>query len=290
MKSPITQINTLSSLPVIQDNSKLLDQYYTNPEYAKSFYNTILSHVNVNDYDIILEPSAGTGNFYNLFDTTKRIGLDLDPKSNNIIKVNFFDWVWPKDKKILTIGNPPFGKNAAMAVKFFNQAAKFSDAIAFVIPRTFRKTSIINRLDSNFHKIYDETVPDNSFIFNDQPYNVWCCSQIWTKQDVKRNPIKTIKLDQISDWFKIVDPVSSDFAIQRVGGRAGLIRTVDYKNYSKESHYFLKAYDIKVLPIFKKINFDEVKYNTAGNPSISPSELIELFLKEAAKQNVIINI
>jgi hypothetical protein len=284
------QINTLSSLLVIQDNSKLLDQYYTNPEYAKSFYNTILSNVNVNDYDIILEPSAGTGNFYNLFDTTKRIGLDLDPKSNNIIKVNFFDWVWPKDKKILTIGNPPFGKNAAMAVKFFNQAAKFSDAIAFVIPRTFRKTSIINRLDSNFHKIYDETVPDNSFIFNDQPYNVWCCSQIWTKQDVKRNPIKTIKLDQISDWFKIVDPASSDFAIQRVGGRAGLIRTVDYKNYSKESHYFLKAYDIKVLPIFKKINFDEVKYNTAGNPSISPSELIELFLKEAAKQNVIINI
>ena len=272
--------------PVAQDNSRKLDQFYTDPAYAQQFLDTVKQHIDFKKFDHVLEPSAGTGSFYNLLDKKKRIGLDLDPKAAGVIKTDFFDWTAPVGKKIVTVGNPPFGKNAGLAVKFFNRAAEFSNAIAFVIPRTFRKASIINRLNLNFHCVYDETVPDNSFIFNGNAYNVPCAGQIWIRKDQPRNKIVTLKLDQIRNWFELVEPAQSDFAIQRVGGRAGLIRTTDRMNFSAESHYFIKAHDSRVLPVFQQVNFDTVKFNTAGNPSVSPSELIELWVAEAVAQGI----
>lgn len=271
---------------VVQDNSRKLDQFYTDPAYAQKFFNIIGQTVDLTKYDHILEPSAGTGSFYNLFNATQRIGLDLEPKAQGIVKTDFFEWVPPADKNIITIGNPPFGKNAALAVKFFNRAAEFSDVIAFVIPRTFRKASIINRLDRNFHMIYDETVPDNSFIFNGASYSVPCAAQIWVRKDTPREKIVTLKLNQIKSWFELIEPSQSDFAIQRVGGRAGLIRLADRMNFSAESHYFIKAHDPRVLPVFQQVDFNQVKFNTAGNPSVSPSELIELWVAKATEQGI----
>jgi hypothetical protein len=274
------------SKTVVQDNSRKLDQFYTNPLYAATFLSAIAHTVDLNKYDHILEPSAGTGSFYNLLNANKRIGLDLDPKAPGVIKTDFFDWMPPVGKRIITIGNPPFGKNAALAVKFFNRAAEFSDVIAFVIPRTFRKASIINRLAQDFHCVYDETVPDNSFIFNGAAYNVPCAAQIWVRKATPRAKIVTLKLEQIRSWFELVEPSKSDFAIQRVGGRAGLIRLADRMNFSAESHYFIKAHDARVLPVFQQIDFNRVKFNTAGNPSVSPSELIELWIDKATEQGI----
>jgi len=274
------------SKPAVQDNSRKLDQFYTDPAYAQQFLATIAHAVDLAHFDHLLEPSAGTGSFYNLLDTTRRIGLDLEPKAQGIIQTNFFDWTAPAGKKIITIGNPPFGKSAALAVKFFNRAAEFSDVIAFVIPKTFRKASIINRLNANFHMIHDETVPDYSFIFNGTAYNVPCAGQIWQRKATPRAKIITLKLEQIRSWFELVEPSKSDFAIQRVGGRAGLIRTTDRMNFSAESHYFIQAHDARVLPIFQQVDFDRVKFNTAGNPSVSPSELIELWVAEARSQGI----
>ncbi len=37
-----------------------------------------MKFVNIQDYDFLLEPSAGKGAFYRLFPTHNRIGLDLE--------------------------------------------------------------------------------------------------------------------------------------------------------------------------------------------------------------------
>jgi len=274
------------SKQVLREHSRALDQFYTNPFYAVSFLDKIKQHLDLDSADVLLEPSAGSGSFYNLLSKDKRIGLDLDPKQEGIIKQDFFTWHPDIGSKVITIGNPPFGKNSSLAVKFFNYAANFSDAIAFVLPKTFKKASIINRLHKKFHLIYDEDVPANSFIFNEKPYDVWCCAQIWIKKSKDRPKIKILKLTSMKPWFEIVDPDQADFSIQRVGGRAGTIRTENFKNYSSQSHYFIKQHDLRTLKIFQSIDFEKTKYNTAGNPSISPSELIKLWLEQAKNYNI----
>lgn len=274
------------SVPKEIDNK--LDQFYTNTDYAKKFFCTVKSILDLNGADILLEPSAGSGSFLNLMDESKRIGIDIDPKSNEIMKSDFFDWNPPSGKKIITIGNPPFGKNSSLAVKFFNRAAEFSDAIAFILPKTFKKDSIQNRLDLTFHLIYEEIVPEYSFLFNGIPYDVWCCAQIWIKRPHEREKTKIFNFKMVSNWFEIVDKSVADFCIQRVGARAGLIRTQNITEYSDQSHFFIKQKNPVVLDLFQKINFDLVKYNTVGNPSISPNELVREWIKVANSNGLVI--
>ena len=85
-----------------------------------------------------------------------------------------------------------------------------------ILLRTFRKASIQNRLDCDFHLLWEETVPDNTFIFRSNPYNVPAIFQIWQRRSVKRalRPINTTHPD-----FEFTTASGADFAIQRVGGR-----------------------------------------------------------------------
>ena len=57
-----------------------LDQFYTNDDVVDS----CISIIEFDDYDIIIEPSAGDGAFYNKI-TGEKIGIDLDPKVDCLI-------------------------------------------------------------------------------------------------------------------------------------------------------------------------------------------------------------
>ena len=127
----------------------MLDQFYTKDEIAKKYYDIFTKYID--QYDIILEPSAGKGAFYKLLPENKRQGIDLEPKYPGIIKQDFFEYIPVPDKKYTIIGNPPFGKVSSLAIKFFNYGAKFADSISFIIPQTFNRSSIQNKLDLNFH-------------------------------------------------------------------------------------------------------------------------------------------
>jgi hypothetical protein len=200
------------------------------------------------------------------------LAYDLDPKIVGIIKTDFFDVKLSKSN-ILTIGNPPFGKNSSLAVSFFNHAATFSEAIAFILPRTFRKPSIVNRLHPSFHIIHDEILPDNSFIHEGNPYDVPCVFQIWEwKQNVRK---KITTLSKCED-FEFTTNDNANIAVQRVGVNAGRIK--HDLDVSEQSHYFIRCSD-QVINVFRTLDFNDVKHNTAGNPSISKHELISLYKK-----------
>ena len=107
-----------------------LDQFYTNSDIAKKCIDTI----DVSKYDIVVEPSAGMGAFYNLIDHPNKVGIDLEPKCDGAIKQDFLQWdlnEFPLPK-VLTIGNPPFGRQGSLAMKFIKHASIFSTTIAFI--------------------------------------------------------------------------------------------------------------------------------------------------------------
>jgi hypothetical protein len=268
-------------------NARALDQFYTNVDCAKYFFDIIKSKLNLELFNHILEPSVGEGAFYHLFDQNKRIAIDIDPKIEGVIKADFLKWECSLDGDIITIGNPPFGKNSNHAVDFFNHASRFSKTICFITPRTFRKKSLINQLDKRFHLMYDEDVPKNSFMFDGNPYDVSCCFQIWQKQTYLREIIKSQDISKISNYFQFTTPSDCDFVIQRVGIKAGQIIVDQKEKHTTKNFFYIKSNNENTLSIFRNLDFNKVKHNTAGYPSVSKNEIVELFVQELSSKGII---
>lgn len=264
-----------------------LDKFYTNPEYSNKCIEKVFELYQ--QFDFIVEPSAGNGSFLNQINKVNKIGIDIYPESDEIIKMDFFDYL-PTDeyKNILVIGNPPFGKVSSLAIKFFNHAAKWSNVIAFIIPRTFRKISVQNRLDNSFKLIYDEDVPVKPCCFT-PTMMVKCCFQIWEKNDIPR---KVVKLSTVhDDWLFLqfgpldihgqpTPPNGADFAIKAYGGKIGEIVTEGLERLRPKSWHWVKCNIDKKILInrFEQLDYSE-STNTSRQNSMGKGELVKLYLK-----------
>jgi hypothetical protein len=242
-----------------------LYQFYTNSDIAKECIDTI----DVSKYDIVVEPSAGTGTFYNLIEHPNKIGIDIEPKCNGVIKQDFLEWdlnEFPLPK-VLTIGNPPFGRQGSSAMKFIKHASIFSMTIAFILPRGFKKRSVYDRVPLNFWKVNEIGIPENSFTYNGEPFDVPC---VWIEYEKKNKlRIKEKKLTPIT--FEFTTQENANVSIRRVGGNAGL--TFPHTEVSTPSHYFVKVDNVdEFVDKVNKIKFSDG--DTTGPRSISKNELV----------------
>jgi hypothetical protein len=269
----------MSNKNTIYKQKSDLDQFYTHPGIARWCYDIVQSIYKIEDFDLVLEPCAGTGSFFNLFPENKRDGLDLDPQCAGIKKMDFFNYMPPENKKIIVISNPPFGRIASLAIQFFNKAAEFSSVIAFIVPKTFRKRSLQNKLNLNFHLKFEVDLPKNSFVFNNEAYDVPCVFQVWEKRPRKR--IKKV-VDLTNDYFEFVKKDEADFAVRRVGGTTGKCK-LDLAQAAEVSHYFLKVKSkVKkrlLIQFIDGLDFTRIINSTAGVKSLSKQEFVEEFLK-----------
>lgn len=259
-------------------NSKELDQFYTKRAIAVECYAQLIGFLNEKSIDqtFWLEPSAGAGAFYSLL-PENRLGIDLEPKINGVVCHDFLTYPLTRTD-YLTIGNPPFGRNSSLAIKFFNKCALHSNVIAFVLPKTFKKASTLKKIDKQFHLCHEYDLPEFSFEFEDKEYNVPSVFQIWVKSDSPRLNLKAVVTHED---FIFTTKEKGNLAIQRVGNAAGTVKE-DFVKCAIASHYFIDSTE-EVKKVFKRINWSSVKYNTAGNPSISKPELINLYNQEKAR-------
>lgn len=253
-------------------NRNLRDKYFTKKEVAGNLIQIVIKKLP--DINLFLEPSAGNGSFSNQIENC--VAFDISPKQENIIKKNFFQ-LTPNNfncDNICCIGNPPFGRNSSLAIKFFNHASLFCKYIAFILPKTFRKVSIQNKLNDSFHIIYDEELPKNSFVFENKEIDVPCVFQIWERREEKR---KKVIIKKTSKFFDFVDRDNCDLAVRRVGGRTGKV-FIETKELSEQSNYFIKLnMDLEeFIKVVNSINFKEIINNTAGVRSLSKHEFILL--------------
>lgn len=266
-----------------KDKSRILDQFYTKKEIAALCYNVVLDFIEKNNiqFDFWLEPSAGTGSFFDLLPSNK-IGLDIDPKHEKVKKTDFLNYSFKKNLKYITIGNPPFGKNSSLAIKFFNKSSESSELIAFILPKTFKKNSVHVKLNCFFELVYEKDIPENSFIMNEKEKDVPCVFQIWKKS----LQVRTLVIpSETQDFIFTKDKEQADFAIQRVGANAGTVK-FNKEKLALTSHYLIKIMNEdkgKVHSILNSIDWNNQKYNTAGNPSIGKEELICNYNKQQEK-------
>lgn len=243
------------------------DKFYTNIDAVKN----LLKLIDISQYDLIIEPSAGDGAFSNQIPNI--VALDIDPEHDSIIKMDWFEYKRPDGfKRLLIIGNPPFGNQGGLALKFIKKCIDIqADTIAFILPKSFKKDSIKAKIPLNYHLVSELDISDDSFLLNGVPYKVPCVFQIWDKKDSNRVEVKHDIKTSLFNFVKKSEP--HDLAFRRVGFYAGRIFD-DTKDKSEQSHYFIKSnIDIEELKsIFNNIKWEH--NNTAGPRSIGKRELI----------------
>jgi len=264
-----------------------LDKFYTIPTIAEKCLTIVGLRYKWSDWGLVIEPSAGNGNFLTRIPTEKKLGIDISPEHNDIIKQDFLTYKPPNNcGKILVIGNPPFGKVSSLAINFFNHSAKWADVIAFIIPRTFRRISVHNKLNTYFHLVYDEEIPIKPCAF-DPPMMAKCCFQIWEKQNIPRTFIALSVTHNDWDFLGFgpkdakgqpTPPNGADFAIRAYGGKCGEIVDTGLVMLRPKSWHWIKSKIDKNILIkrFGKLDY-ALSLDTARQNSIGRGELVRLY-------------
>lgn len=231
-------------------NTVGLDQFFTTERVARDCYKEMLAFLeskgeSVSDFHFV-EPSAGSGAFYDLMPSKKRTGVDVLPIRNDFVRSDFLTW---KPRRVagrrhLVVGNPPFGYRAWLALAFVNHAAKFADYIGMILPMAFQsdgKGSPKHRVEGMALQS-SRTLPPDSFVDAiGRPVKVNALWQIWAKgENVSAHRLSC------SDW---VDLFTVDQRKERLCGQAKM----------GKADWFLQRTFYKDPPNLVK-SFSQVRY------------------------------
>jgi len=263
-------------------NRNTIDKYYTKDIVVELCLNLVKKHIQINADDLIIEPSAGNGSFITGIKalTSNFKFYDLEPENSEIIKQDYllYDYDTIKSSivgKIHIIGNPPFGRQSSLAIKFIKKSCEFCNSVSFILPKSFKKDSLKKSFPLDFHLIFEIDLPDKSFLVDGVEHNVPCIFQIWEKKTYNRALIQ--KLEPLNFMF-VEKTENPDISFRRVGVNAGVI-DIKIDEKSIQSHYFIKFANGKSISdnITKLSTITYDINNTVGPRSISKQELIKEF-------------
>ena len=245
---------------VMKINSEnVLDQYFTKKELAEMLFAKTKQVISKYENDIEnytwLEPSVGEGCFFDLLPENQRIGVDIEPLRDDIIKSDYMNFQLP-EKKLIVIGNPPFGHRGVMALNFINHSQR-AEYVCFILPMFFEskgKGSVKYRV-RGFNLIHSERLPKNSFYIptTQKTVDVKCVFQIWSKNHKSEKEefswYNNKKCEPFSDIVKVV---TVSLAKNRECGKR-------YIFDEKADFYISSTFHDKISIVY---NFEEVKYKS----------------------------
>lgn len=250
------------------------EQFYTPPALAKNLLAEVAKHVPDLTNRTMIEPAGGTGAFIKAakkFGITELISFDIEPKHKEVSLGNFLESEISA-KHAVTISNPPFGRNNSLSIPFFNKAADSSDYICFIVPRSWRKWSVINRLDQRFHLIADVDLQIDYVDDKDTEIStknrLATCFQIWQKRKTKRPIVKVVD----NEFIKKVKPQDADVSLTIFGYGCGRVKT-EFKREPNSTQMFLKLQHPRALEALQSVDFSRFFKNTAYTEALSLQEI-----------------
>lgn len=177
------------------------DQFFTPKAIAEYCYGKLCEIVKPDKDTLFVEPSAGNGVFYDLLPKGCRVGLDIEPRHPEVETKDFLDYTPSHNKKkVIVLGNPPFGLRGNLALRFINHAYSFADYVAFILPPLFDsdgKGSPMKRV--LYSLVHTEKLPSTTFTDPDnRPVKVETVFQIFAKNAEQKQ-----KKPQRNDQFKV---------------------------------------------------------------------------------------
>lgn len=250
-----------------------IEQYYTIDTVAKYFTNVMVSKYGKRK--TYLEPTAGGGVFIEALKdlgVKKILAYDVKPSHPEVIQADFLS-LNLKRKKLVAIGNPPFGRASALSIKIFNKCTEFCDTIGFIVSPSFRKPSIEDKLHPEFFRVHTEKCPEISFetpggIVYDMG-RLRTEFQIWER---RKGHIRPKRQSYRSDKFEFVKrDENPDLAFRTHGDGAG--RILEGLDYNPRTTAFIKLIDPKAKEALQKADYTYWMEATSHIPCIAPAEI-----------------
>jgi len=257
------------------------EQYYTCVDVVETCLDVVSKHVKL-DGRKILEPCGGTGEF---IEGLLRRGvkpsdiasIDIEPKHPLVSKGDYLSTSF--EGGLISISNPPFGRCSSLARKFFNHAANHSDYICYLVPRAWRKWSLINSLDDRFHLIDDVELRQNCFYYPDGSRSddsvLQTVFQVWQRGDTAR---ETIDVPDHGLVKKVIprngQVTGANFEIIVFGWSCGKTRRLDgSQRKAKTTTMYLKVDDEKVMQALENLEYSRFCSNVSTVQSLSLQEI-----------------
>jgi predicted RNA methylase len=257
------------------------EQYYTPKPLALELVAQIEKVLDPLAGKTILEPAGGTGAFIEAVQAkgvTRVISFDIEPLHELVTQGNFLEQEI-KETNLITISNPPFGRNNSLSIPFFNHAAKVSDAICFIVPRSWRKWSVTNRLDLGFELALDLDIEIDYVDSDGTPLSnknhLATCFQIWKKADAPRTLVRVIDKGIIEK----VSPDQADVSLTIFGYGCGKVKT-QFEPVANTTQMFLKLKHPQALAALESVDYSKFFKNTAYTEALSLQEINYLLNEE----------
>ena len=250
------------------------EQFYTPLELAHTLVGDVEAVLGSLKGKLVLEPAGGTGSFIEAAyakGVQEVISFDIEPLHDGVLLGSFLDQQLTQ-QNLITISNPPFGRNNALSVPFFNHAAGVSDAICFVVPRSWRKWSVTNRLDLNFELVFDKDldidyVDSTGDLISDKS-RLATCFQIWRRTLTPRLPVRIKDMGVIEK----VSPELADISLTIFGYGCGTVKQ-DFDRIPNTTQLFLKLNHPKALAALQSVDFSKFYKSTAYTEALSIQEI-----------------
>ena len=257
------------------------EQYYTPSDLAEKLLAEVLALVPDLKTRTVLEPAGGTGAFIKAaekFGVNTFVSFDIEPKHASVTKANFLESKINATNAV-TISNPPFGRNNSLSIPFFNKAADHSEFICFIVPRSWRKWSVINRLDQRFHLVADHDIQidyeDDLGEKLSKRNSLATCFQIWQSKESLRPKYSVTDKGLIEK----TDAAAADVALTIFGFGCGKVMT-DFEPKPNSTKMFLKLNHPKALSALQTVDFSRFYKNTAYTEALSLQEINYLLNEE----------
>jgi hypothetical protein len=250
------------------------EQFYTPPEVAAGIIQKVKKRLGDLGEYTFLEPAGGTGAFINAAQEagfTKFLSFDIEPHHKKVKLGDFLEQEISK-QHLITVSNPPFGRNNALSIPFFNKAADNSDLIVFIVPRSWRKWSVQNRLDRRFHLVRDDDLTINYVnVFGEDAHaknRLRTCVQYWERRDTLRPLIKVEDMGIVAR----TTPELADLAMTTFGYNCGSA-TIKFERRKVTTQIYLKLLHPKAKKAIENSDFSKFYLNTAYTEALSLPEI-----------------
>jgi len=250
------------------------EQFYTPLALAHTLVENVGAVLGSLQGKSVLEPAGGTGSFVEAAfanGAKEVISFDIEPLHESVVLGSFLDQELTQ-QNLITISNPPFGRNNSLSIPFFNHAARVSDAICFIVPRSWRKWSVTNRLDRNFELVSDKDL-DIDYVDSDgelisEKSRLATCFQIWKRTETPRVPVKITDMGVIQK----VSPKLADVSLTIFGYGCGNIKE-DFERVPNTTQLFLKLNHPQALSALQSVDFSRFYKSTAYTEALSIQEI-----------------